>query len=102
MSMAVDQVISSAFGTANFAEYEQDVYKKYQEIAEQEIMTQLNTLKQRNVCVESDCDDEICALVGTDQTAAGLRPQSRIPTFNPVLGPRDIYFIPRPLSRHRE
>ncbi|MCP4363805.1 MAG: hypothetical protein GY800_00660 [Planctomycetes bacterium] len=42
--MTVDQAILSVLGTADFAQYEQDVYKNHQEIAEKEIITQLNEL----------------------------------------------------------
>ena len=42
--MTIDQTISSIFGTPDFAQYEQDVYEKYQEIAEKEIAVQLNDL----------------------------------------------------------
>ena len=42
--MTVDETITSVLGTENFAEYEQDVYEKYQEMAELEIIDKLNTL----------------------------------------------------------
>lgn len=42
--MTVDQTISSIFGTPDFAQYEQDVYEKYQDIAEEEIAVRLNEL----------------------------------------------------------
>lgn len=42
--MAVDDVISLAFGTDNFADYEQNVYGKYQEMAERDIIAKLNSL----------------------------------------------------------
>jgi len=40
--MTVDSVITSVFGTEDFAQYEQNVYEKYQEIAEREIIAKLN------------------------------------------------------------
>ena len=40
--MAVADVIVSYFGNDNFADYEQSVYDKYQEIAECEIIDNLN------------------------------------------------------------
>ncbi|NIA09831.1 MAG: hypothetical protein GWP10_08895, partial [Nitrospiraceae bacterium] len=40
----MDNVIASVFGTDNFAEYEQNVYEKYQEMAESEIIDKLNAL----------------------------------------------------------
>ena len=42
--MTVDGAIISVLGTDNFAEYEQNVYEKYQEMAEREIMVKLNSL----------------------------------------------------------
>ena len=39
--MTVDKVITSVFDTEDFAQYEQDVYEKYQDMAEREIITQL-------------------------------------------------------------
>ena len=42
--MTVDSVITSVLGTEDFAEYEQDVYEKYQEMAEREIVAKLNLL----------------------------------------------------------
>ena len=42
--MTVDNVITSVLGTEDFAEYEQDVHKKYQEMAELEIIAKLNSL----------------------------------------------------------
>jgi len=42
--VTVDNVITSVLGTEDFAEYEQDVHKKYQEMAELEIIAKLNSL----------------------------------------------------------
>ena len=42
--MTVDGAITSVLGTNNFAEYEQNVYEKYQEMAEREIIAKLNSL----------------------------------------------------------
>lgn len=42
--MTVDNVIKSVFDTDNFSQYEQDVYEKYQEMAELEIIAKLNEL----------------------------------------------------------
>ena len=42
--MTVDNIIRSAFNTEDFAQYEQDVYEKYQELAEREIIAKLNEL----------------------------------------------------------
>ncbi len=42
--MTVDSVITSVLGTADFTEYEQNVYEKYQEMAEREIIDKLNSL----------------------------------------------------------
>ncbi len=42
--MTVDGVITSQLGTGNFAEYEQGVYEKYQEMAEREIIARLDAL----------------------------------------------------------
>lgn len=42
--MTVVNIINSTFGTDDFSQYEQTVYEKHQKIAEQEIITQLNTL----------------------------------------------------------
>jgi hypothetical protein len=42
--MAVDSVIKSVFGTEEFFQYEQNVYGKYQEMAEGEINFKLNEL----------------------------------------------------------
>ena len=42
--MTVDSVITSVFGTEDFAQYEQNVYEKYQEMAEREIIAKLNEL----------------------------------------------------------
>jgi hypothetical protein len=42
--VTVDSVITSVLGTEDFAEYEQDVYEKYQEMAEREIVAKLNLL----------------------------------------------------------
>ncbi len=42
--MTVNSVITSVLDTEDFAEYEQNVYEKYQEMAEREIITKLNTL----------------------------------------------------------
>ncbi len=42
--MAVDNVISLYLGANNFADYEQEIYSKYQEMAEGEIVARLNEL----------------------------------------------------------
>ncbi len=42
--MTVDDAITSVLGTDNFAEYEQNLYEKYQEMAEREIIAKLNAL----------------------------------------------------------
>lgn len=42
--MTVDSVITSVFDTEDFAQYEQKIYEKYQEIAEHEIIIKLNEL----------------------------------------------------------
>lgn len=42
--MAVDDVISLYLGTDNLADYEQEIYSKYQEMAEREIVAKLNEL----------------------------------------------------------
>ena len=42
--MTVENVITSVFGTEDYSQYEQTVYEKYQQMAEAEIITQLNTL----------------------------------------------------------
>ena len=42
--MTVDSVITSVLGVEDFAEYEKDVYGKYQEMAEREIITKINAL----------------------------------------------------------
>lgn len=42
--MTVDGAITSLLDTANFAEYEQNVYEKFQEKAEHEIIAKLNSL----------------------------------------------------------
>ena len=42
--MTIDRVITSIFGTEDFSKYEQNVYKKYQEMAELEIIAKLNEL----------------------------------------------------------
>ncbi len=41
---AVDDVISLYLGTDNLADYEQEIYSKYQEMAEREIIARLNEL----------------------------------------------------------
>lgn len=42
--MIVENEIISVFGTKDFAQYEQNMYEKYQEMAEREIIIQLNKL----------------------------------------------------------
>jgi hypothetical protein len=42
--MTVDSVITSVFDTEDFAQYEQNMYEKYQEMAEHEIIIKLNDL----------------------------------------------------------
>ncbi len=42
--MTVDDAITTTFGAENFAAYEQNVYEKYQEIAEHEITARLNSI----------------------------------------------------------
>ncbi|MCP3921135.1 MAG: hypothetical protein GY714_00980 [Desulfobacterales bacterium] len=42
--MAVANVIDSVFGMDDFANYEQSIYNKYQEIAEREIVNTLKSL----------------------------------------------------------
>jgi hypothetical protein len=42
--VTVNTAIISVLGTENFAEYEQNVYEKYQEMAEREIIAKLNSL----------------------------------------------------------
>ncbi len=42
--MAVADVITSVFGMDNFADYEQSMYDKYQEMAEREIIGKLNSI----------------------------------------------------------
>jgi ribosomal protein L31E len=50
--VTVDGAITSFLGTANFAEYEQNVYEKYQEMAEYEIIAKLNLLLASVVFLE--------------------------------------------------
>jgi len=42
--VTVDDTITSILGAENFAEYEQNVYEKYQEMAEREIVARLNSV----------------------------------------------------------
>ncbi len=42
--MTIESVITSVLSAENFAQYEQTVYEKYQELAEREIITKLNKL----------------------------------------------------------
>ncbi len=42
--MTVDSVITSVFAREDFSQYEQNVYEKYQEMAEREIIAKLNEL----------------------------------------------------------
>ncbi|MCD4810288.1 MAG: hypothetical protein K8R17_10365 [Methanosarcinales archaeon] len=42
--MAVADVIAQVLGMDNFADYEQNVYDKYQEMAEREIADKLNSI----------------------------------------------------------
>ena len=42
--MTVDDAITTTLGTENFAAYEQNVYEKYQEMAEHEITARLNSI----------------------------------------------------------
>ena len=42
--MAVESVIRSVFGPDDFSQYEQNVYKKYEEMAEREVISKLNKL----------------------------------------------------------
>jgi hypothetical protein len=42
--VSVNSAITSVLGTEDFAEYEQNVYEKYQEKAEREIISELNSL----------------------------------------------------------
>lgn len=44
VNVAVDEVISLYLGTDNLADYEQEIYSKYQEMAEREIIANLNKL----------------------------------------------------------
>jgi hypothetical protein len=44
VNVAVDNVISLYLGTNNFADYEQEIYSKYQEMAERKIVARLNEL----------------------------------------------------------
>lgn len=46
--MTIDSVITSFLGVEDFAAHEQEVYKKYQEIAEQEIIDKLSALLSSN------------------------------------------------------
>ena len=50
--MTVDSVITSVLGTEDFAKYEQNVYEKYQEMAELEIIAKLNLLLSDIVFLE--------------------------------------------------
>ena len=47
--MTIDNVITSVFDTENFAQYEQDMYEKYQEMAEHEIIIKLNELLSKQL-----------------------------------------------------
>ena len=47
--VTVDGVISLALGTDNFADYEQNVYEKYQEMAERDIIAKLSSLLSSTV-----------------------------------------------------
>ena len=47
--MTVDSVITSVLGIEDFAGYEQNVYEKYQEMAEREITTKLNALLSNSI-----------------------------------------------------
>ncbi len=42
--MIVESVITSVLGTEDFARYEQNLYEKYQDRAERELIAQLNEL----------------------------------------------------------
>ena len=47
--MTVDSVITSVLGIEDFAGYEQNVYEKYQEMAEREIITKLKALLSNSI-----------------------------------------------------
>lgn len=51
--MTVDDAIVSILGAENFVEYEQDVYEKYQEMAEREIIDKLNSFLTNVVFVKT-------------------------------------------------
>ena len=50
--MTANRMISSAFGIDDFAKYEQEVYEKYQEIAEREIIDKINDLLLKSLFLE--------------------------------------------------
>jgi len=50
--VTANRMISSVFGIDDFAKYEQEVYEKYQEIAEREIIDKINELLLKNLFLE--------------------------------------------------
>ena len=50
--MTATRIISSIFGIDDFAKYEQEVYEKYQEIAEREIIGKINELLLQSLFLE--------------------------------------------------
>jgi len=50
--VTADDKIASILGAENFAEYEQNVYEKYQEMAELEIVTRLNSFLSNTVLLK--------------------------------------------------
>jgi len=50
--VTVNSAIISVLGTEDFAEYEQNVYEKYQEMAEREIIAKLNSLLSNAVLLK--------------------------------------------------
>ena len=50
--MTANRIINSVFSVDDFAKYEQEVYEKYQEIAEREIIDKINELLLNNLFLE--------------------------------------------------
>jgi len=86
--MTVNKVITSVFDTADFAQYEQKVYAKYQEMAERERITKLNELLSKPIFLiilkqwSAQC---ACRLIGTRKIRIRLKSGQSWEILSPVF-----------------
>ncbi len=86
--MTVDSVITSVFDTEDFAQYEQNIYEKYQKMAEHEIIIKLNELLSNQFFIlllkqwSGQC---ACRFLGYREITVRLKSGKRWKILSPVF-----------------